>query len=236
MFFESDADIALPQVLVGRCNPNIAGLFATETWQDDEGRKHDEIMVNANLLSPTYRKPEQFYATLIHELIHFWHKLYYGKEEPSHNERWRDKAHRLGLIITDLGDNQCDTVIDKSSYTWHKILQMPKELWLDLESTEMYSPGQAVPVGVDITVVVGEPKDGDDKTPPKKRGKEGDRPPIEVKVPKSPKRSKDNKPDAMFALKCMKCGRSLYVPKDSEFKDYDIWCMECDQQMVRIKL
>ena len=234
VFFESDVDIALPQVLVGRCSPNIAGLFATETWQDDEGKKHDEIMVNANLLSPIYRKPEQFYATLIHELVHFWHKFYHGKEEPSHNERWRDKARRMGLIITDLGDNQCDTVIDKTSYTWQKILQMPRELWLDLESTEMYSPGQAVPVGVDVTIVVGEPKDGEGLPPAGKPGV--DIPPIEAKVPRSRKRSKDKKQDALFALKCMRCGRSLYIPKDNEFEDYDIWCMECDQQMVRIKL
>ncbi len=132
----------LPENVVltlGRMPSNYFGVTITDAWVQQDGYPVHEISLNANNIRDSVGVV-MFYGIVIHEMIHLWHKLVLGDENPPHNENFRDKCRELGLIAIPSGGEDCLTIPEEGGKAYQAILTLPEDALYDVECVKAWIP------------------------------------------------------------------------------------------------
>lgn len=93
----------LPQCLISlQRSKSAAGYFAYSSWENDKGKKIDEIALNPSAFKD--RDLRTILSTFVHEMCHLW-QSYFGKvgKNGYHNQEWSDKMQIIGLMPSHTG-------------------------------------------------------------------------------------------------------------------------------------
>ena len=79
-----------------------AGYFAYSSWENDNGKKIDEIALNPSGFKDKDLKT--ILSTFVHEMCHLW-QSYFGTPGKNgyHNQEWSEKMQAVGLIPSHTG-------------------------------------------------------------------------------------------------------------------------------------
>jgi predicted SprT family Zn-dependent metalloprotease len=93
----------LPNCLISlQRSKGAAGYFAYSSWENDKGKKIDEIALNPSNFKNKDLKT--ILSTFVHEMCHLW-QSYFGKvgKNGYHNQEWAEKMQAIGLIPSHTG-------------------------------------------------------------------------------------------------------------------------------------
>ena len=94
----------LPNCLISlQRSKGAAGYFAYSSWENEKGKKIDEIALNPSGFKDKYLKT--ILSTFIHEMCHLW-QSYFGKPGKNgyHNQEWSEKMQAVGLMPSHTGE------------------------------------------------------------------------------------------------------------------------------------
>jgi hypothetical protein len=93
----------LPNCLISlQRSKGAAGYFAYSSWENEKGKKIDEIALNPNGFKD--KDLQTILSTFIHEMCHLW-QSYFGKPGKNgyHNQEWSEKMQAVGLMPSHTG-------------------------------------------------------------------------------------------------------------------------------------
>lgn len=93
----------LPNCLISlQRSKGAAGYFAYSSWENEKGKKIDEIALNPSGFKGKDLKT--ILSTFVHEMCHLW-QSYFGKPGKNgyHNQEWSEKMQAIGLIPSHTG-------------------------------------------------------------------------------------------------------------------------------------
>ena len=93
----------LPNCLISlQRSKGAAGYFSYSSWENDKGKKIDEIALNPSNFKNKDLKT--ILSTFVHEMCHLW-QSYFGKvgKNGYHNQEWAEKMQAIGLIPSHTG-------------------------------------------------------------------------------------------------------------------------------------
>lgn len=93
----------LPNCLISlQRTKGAAGYFAYSSWENDNGKKIDEIALNPSGFKDKDLKT--ILSTFVHEMCHLW-QSYFGTPGKNgyHNQEWSEKMQTVGLIPSHTG-------------------------------------------------------------------------------------------------------------------------------------
>ena len=93
----------LPNCLISlQRSRGAAGYFSYSSWENEKGKKIDEIALNPSGFKDKDLKT--ILSTLVHEMCHLW-QSYFGKpgKNSYHNQEWADKMQVVGLMPSHIG-------------------------------------------------------------------------------------------------------------------------------------
>ena len=93
----------LPNCLISlQRSKGVAGYFSYSSWENDKGKKIDEIALNPSNFKNKDLKT--ILSTFVHEMCHLW-QSYFGKvgKNGYHNQEWAEKMQAIGLIPSHTG-------------------------------------------------------------------------------------------------------------------------------------
>ena len=93
----------LPNCLISlQRSKGAAGYFSYSSWENDKGKKIDEIALNPSNFKNKDLKT--ILSTFVHEMCHLW-QSYFGKvgKNGYHNQAWAEKMQAIGLIPSHTG-------------------------------------------------------------------------------------------------------------------------------------
>jgi len=94
----------LPNCLISlQRSKGAAGYFAYSSWENEKGKKIDEIALNPSGFKGKDLKT--ILSTFVHEMCHLW-QSYFGKPGKNgyHNQEWSDKMQAVGLMPSHTGE------------------------------------------------------------------------------------------------------------------------------------
>jgi len=94
----------LPNCLISlQRSKGAAGYFAYSSWENEKGKKIDEIALNPSGFKDKDLKT--ILSTFIHEMCHLW-QSYFGKPGKNgyHNQEWSEKMQAVGLMPSHTGE------------------------------------------------------------------------------------------------------------------------------------
>lgn len=94
----------LPNCLISlQRSKGAAGYFAYSSWENEKGKKIDEIALNPSGFKDKDLKT--ILSTFVHEMCHLW-QSYFGKPGKNgyHNQEWSEKMQAVGLMPSHTGE------------------------------------------------------------------------------------------------------------------------------------
>ena len=94
---------ALPNCLISlQRSKGAAGYFSYSSWENEKGKKIDEIALNPSNFKNKDLKT--ILSTFVHEMCHLW-QSYFGKvgKNGYHNQEWSEKMQAIGLMPSHTG-------------------------------------------------------------------------------------------------------------------------------------
>ena len=94
----------LPNCLISlQRSKGAAGYFAYSSWENEKGKKIDEIALNPSGFKD--KDLQTILSTFVHEMCHLW-QSYFGKPGKNgyHNQEWSEKMQAVGLMPSHTGE------------------------------------------------------------------------------------------------------------------------------------